>query len=1085
MTITNEQLVGELIPSVYVSRILLDSDTNDRLKVNIQLVLKHTYGNDQISSWLEDRQILQYLKVFVIQSTEQQITNVIENVFNSEARSFFTSEQSFQIAKSILQRNGISNVEEGLQYKKLDLFSLNTSIRQLEQNGQAELTIDTNGEKIYNIYLDIDFQLSEKNPKHLSYYFGTIYDLASLIGDIEGVSETANTIGEIKIETVIVDSQILETSFVYLTQDNEIWPGSIHIITREGEQIYRTGEFESVDSIDLERVEIRNYKVQDFRQVKFVDLIKLEEINIPESDILLFFDNINSIQNYEKQLISLKDNSSISQGFTSIDSDGNGSITFFIDFKKMFIKNSFYGQVLSKINSLASKRLINIFYKLTKIESLILYKKRIDIDDSLFLKKEQKQIVQSLDEQQIQQQIKSTYFSFDRQQQIFTFSIVDDLKNEKGKYEYDVEIHYNTVGDIQRELNTQISLLKLEQEQIKNYYNFAISPDVFNTITNRFKIGAFRELPVPEVNKIISILQNYFEIPQNQLDDIRNELYFKLLSPINGTPDSILYAIKFYQQIIDSLQQTVSFTKFVNNSLNEKNSANNTEERVESIANIIQINKNLNCNINVDNNYLLEYLNDTRIDSSGLFDDPFLYENLKIDLISKKLDQSKKLTRVNNTVKQNIQIFDKLYNILGENSDIKITLETDSISETNNNSINSRLESADRASLNTFMLSLIAPTVDKSSQNIEIIFDTSDYNNIFWDITPNLATINNRNIVNLFKNCSINIDDDAKKLPNQIKKLIKDRISFANTNSVPIGDGEVRFKYEMIKQVERLTNFPYDNSGFQTFDMQRPQWNIIDNSTINFMQSLRDKMFFCRMKDYVNNKIKYKFNLSLKEHCINEHFMINTMNITQNNKIVDGVTQLTLNNYKLLCDNQTKNFFNSATPDVNYTIANVSVNDSYQTTLYGYLSLHGIQFDEHFRTILLPNQTSIDSELISETELITEVSPPLSRIPIQTDQLENLDNTVFERIPPAIDNIFGNVTETFADPRISDRSPPIDNLFINNLNLQSSTQIQTISNVPLIEITPSTSAEISNKNIVNKNASRNFEQAIVYSRNFR
>ena len=58
MNLTNEDIVGSLLPNVYISRITLQSTKNDKLIANVQFVLKETYGNDDISSWLEDSEVL-------------------------------------------------------------------------------------------------------------------------------------------------------------------------------------------------------------------------------------------------------------------------------------------------------------------------------------------------------------------------------------------------------------------------------------------------------------------------------------------------------------------------------------------------------------------------------------------------------------------------------------------------------------------------------------------------------------------------------------------------------------------------------------------------------------------------------------------------------------------------------------------------------------------------------------------------------------------------------------------------------------------------------------------------------------------
>jgi len=1015
MNLTNEDIVGSLLPNVYISRIILQSIDHDKLTANVQFVLKETYGNDDISSWLEDSEVLRYLKIFVIQSADEELTKNVQQYFNGiEGRTFFLTQQTFEQYKDFLSAAGkLKNVND-LIYRQIDLFELfnsqftiqaRRSIHELERLGIAEKVDNDDGSQSYNIYMNVDFTNGlDENPKHLSYIFGTMYDISSLplIKELEITEmDRSVVVGELTAETVISEGEVQQTTFIYTDEQGNIWPGPIHLATKNGVEFYRSGQTESADSFDLLKVEIENNKVQDFREIKrSTDSFKLDLV---PSTLLAAFEEVN----LQKELFVEGYRSSISTGYLSVDNSKNVSISFFIDFKKMFINNSIYGQVLSKINNTTAKSLIDSFYQFGSLESVVLYAKRVDIDDSLSVEKQTEKIVAEYygisQIEELDRPIVLPDIDARKMRQLHMFSVVDSKTEKEGTYKYFLEVEYK--DGVVENLAGLITRLKEEQNFFNAYYLQASSPAIFNSITNRFIKDAFSdfsEIPAYDFSfhgriflTVASKLFSYIygsdlEMVTGQKSPIRinrlRKTISRWLNPSLGTPETFSFVIKLYDQMIKTLENTISSIPFVNNSLNEKNEGIPVaDNKTLSTSKVIKIRRNLQATVDFENSYMFDYLNHTKPDNTTLGNStPFLYEILKTDLVSKKMDFNKNLTKVRNANEQNVLMFNNLYDIISDLADIQITKKTQiQIPNANrvqdlaraiepfNSSIlnnptnpvsNASFDLNDKKTLNTLFLSILNTTVDKSGQNIEFIFDSSRVENIYWDIQPEKANsskgnvfdqiannVSDKNLIitDLFKESRMTVED-AKALPNQIKSLIKLKI---DSPDVIKGDAEIRFKFEMLKQIKFISGFGYDASK-EVFDLGNATWKILDG--LAAIQTQTPGALFCKLIDYTNKKINYNFNQALKEAVINECFFINNQQTDDFGLIKTGATQISLERFEQRCVKELQIFFNGQdTPKVDYFIdgKNILATDSYLNSKYSYLSPYAVQFDNKYRVI--------------------------------------------------------------------------------------------------------------------------------------
>ena len=1062
MAFTNEEIIGSIIPRVYVSRIILQSTDQDKLLTNIQFVLKERFGNDNISSWLEqDPEFLKYFSLRVVESSDPRYTAELERLIE------------------IFGINGDPSIFEEIDLisntKVFRPFVAGETLQTMLEKDKAEKVESDPGISEYNIYFDVDFNsgLSE-NVEHLSYFFFTFYDLTSALNDAEQIlpsvrpGDTLQALGvtEVHLEKVISNSEIIDISYVYTDEEQNIWPGPIHTITRQENgttvKVYRSGQTEDTPSIDLQRVEIQNNKIQDYRQLDRI--LDFQRTDVPAIDQ----ESIASFRDVDINKLTFDIDSSISDLFASIDQNKAVGLTFSLDFKQLFLKNSVYGKMLSYIiksntetresrqtndtttvfNEKAqhAKKLLEVLYLMAEIESITVKRKRIDIDDSLFSKKElEQEVFAAQGAERIAEIERPVLFTNNtNQKQIRTFSLPDNTGAKNGVFQYSVEIEYLDKTKVL--IGQMIDLLKLEQRKFKMYYEYAILPDAFNQVTKRFRRNAFDELQriavdietqienfsreaVEERSRLLEAASSFIPLRpsstrrpvvaitrQNILSDILNvptsiityltvvDKFFEVdtqristtvaswLNPDNGTPETISYVLQIYDELIVALESIINLTKTVESSLNEKGE-NTPQESPRSSSKVVKIKKYFkNSPVDLDNSYLLEYLNHTKRDNANIAttDFSFGYEALKADLINKKMDNLSQLSKPSNNESLQEKTFNNLSEMLADFGNLTIhdnpyyiqnremglevnvrvpsRIRQDLKTAYENAVISSRkellarastLEADDKLVLNKLLFNMLRPTLSLNTDNIKFAKSTYRTKNLFEMVNPRRAsvgieseTIQNtdtlfRTVTNLIEGVTFR-KNYVSNIPNQIKSLFQLK---TNNPDIPVNDAESRLKYEMLKRIEYLDGFEFVPEE-DTFIMNSPIWRALDG--LDSLTRNSQNILFCRMIDHNDPVLSYKFNLPLKEQAINEYFFINNFNYHENYLIRSGATNISTTTFEQRCVRELQKYFeNDAEPSVNFVVGTEEIGsgDSYLNTKYTFLAPYGIHFDNLYKVI--------------------------------------------------------------------------------------------------------------------------------------
>jgi hypothetical protein len=261
MTVLNqESILGQLVPSVYIQKITLESASQDpprvvnphidddsetenvtprpapsALNVTLQLAIKEALDDDFLGRWFDDEKIRKYIKVWVLESFDP----VLSFALSSQTDAIRLSQDNFDwdlqdsAVRILADGWGLSKISE---LKKLFRLRSNTKKISLEFSTEGDREklidkrseVDDNGNSITDVVYKARFNSKNDNPQHLSYFAVSYLDFETLSEDFNiSINEyTENLpIGEIATEVVIDDSQVVGESLLFLTEDGKIWPG--------------------------------------------------------------------------------------------------------------------------------------------------------------------------------------------------------------------------------------------------------------------------------------------------------------------------------------------------------------------------------------------------------------------------------------------------------------------------------------------------------------------------------------------------------------------------------------------------------------------------------------------------------------------------------------------------------------------------------------------------------------------------------------------------------------------------------------------------------------------------------------------
>jgi len=405
--LNQEQLLGDLIPDVYVGKISLESAgttviednphidharehlpvTQDKdangLVVNLDLIIKEKLDNDLIGTWFGDHQLTKYLKVKIVQSEDPRLTTLFGAASDTvdlvdRNKTVSKDDLRMKVAGTLLGVNSVQEINEFMAKKAtVREFSVSKDILAVDSKlTQYKETVDDEGNRVFDVPFRQRFELKRSNPQHLAYFIVTSLDLEALARDFNidfnkiGLSSMN---GKLISEVVIDDFHVVARSFVFFDPGNKIWTGPVHQLPN-GQ--FRTGSREDRNSVDLTKFVLANTKVQDFRDVKEIErlmidfsLVENEFLNESITKRVLTNDRIDS----ERKPIYF------SNMLLSRDKDGDSKFFFSVDFDKLTEENTVFGRLITN----AAPRLRQSVVQKTKIRAMRVFRRRVKENGSL------------------------------------------------------------------------------------------------------------------------------------------------------------------------------------------------------------------------------------------------------------------------------------------------------------------------------------------------------------------------------------------------------------------------------------------------------------------------------------------------------------------------------------------------------------------------------------------------------------------------------------------------------------------------------------------------------------------------------
>jgi hypothetical protein len=374
---TQEEVLSGILPRVNIDKITLTSPDENILNISLDLTIKETLDDSFFGSWFEDININKYILIDVVQSTDASITEALS--YSNDMIQLCNIRRQKQINIKDTRTKALAYITNNTKVSSLlKLLEDGTKTQTLSINNTknkiTDYTAYTNndGDKIYEVPYKVEFSI-DKQPEHLAYFAVCSIDLDALCADLKidyDIAESFEENGRVISEIVINESAVVSESFIYADKNGVVWSGPVH---QNDQQIWRSGDDETPDSISLDRIVVTNTKVQDFRRFNRIERLMVD-FNDNEKYSLLSQkegENITKIQStdYKPERYS----SEFTELFSSTDANGNAKFLFGVNFINVLKNYSKFSKLLDTNNDTFKEESI----RETRILDLKLFRRRI------------------------------------------------------------------------------------------------------------------------------------------------------------------------------------------------------------------------------------------------------------------------------------------------------------------------------------------------------------------------------------------------------------------------------------------------------------------------------------------------------------------------------------------------------------------------------------------------------------------------------------------------------------------------------------------------------------------------------------
>ena len=314
--INQNQLIGSMIPDVYIKKITLESGgyhqkesnphirhpredksieetSSQAMRVSLDLTVKDQLNDNMMSSWFGEKDFKKYLRLTVIQSTSPLVTKIFSasnNAIKLANVKSFTQALMFlsEIISSIkdLPEFAAWQLTEESAVQILELINENSTHHTLSLNDIADgsKSLQTqayesmgSGGIVYDICHNIDFEIPTSQPTHVSYFAATSIDLDQLSDDfdifIDNPWITDLVSGKVAAESVFDGGTLNTKTTIFKNSEGEVWAGPVN---QDSNGSWWTNTPAATLKEQLTKTVVDNYKIQDFRISEQINKLKLD-----------------------------------------------------------------------------------------------------------------------------------------------------------------------------------------------------------------------------------------------------------------------------------------------------------------------------------------------------------------------------------------------------------------------------------------------------------------------------------------------------------------------------------------------------------------------------------------------------------------------------------------------------------------------------------------------------------------------------------------------------------------------------------------------------------------------------------------
>lgn len=493
------------IPEIFIKEINLFDATAGQTTVKIKTTIKDSKGDN---SWTSSG-VAKHMKYLVVISSNTSLNNKMNmgkiKFDKDHMMSVYAEDESVKIFSSNIDlTNPIVDPQEDGKILFMNHY-------------EAQFSKDVNNIKVFcAAYLETTDIFKESNLQFKG---------------------SSRRYGVVSSDTIINLGRVAYEASVFLLPNGAQYTGPVHFHKDEGYMVGPTHTSQKHDK--LREIRVINFKIKDYRKkdYPFSALVKKKKVST--------YSGLNF----------------------SINSAGNPTGIFSVNFKNLLLHETKYGNLMASLTDEAVIKNINSL----KIKNLQIVRKRLDVDESYVLIKSFSQRAGGIIEE-VNTKTASIMELTQGGNEIRTFSFTDKTlhKAKLGKYKYHLSLSFtDPTGEF---VSSTINNLRTTQQDLNNYYLMFQKNKNYNFILDRTKPKFYesqinqiagRNLNSPSwamANEACVRVSSYlYDLSERQREELQLSISTRV-DPRTATTFSLKNFIEEYNNLNNTFQRIIDLS---------------------------------------------------------------------------------------------------------------------------------------------------------------------------------------------------------------------------------------------------------------------------------------------------------------------------------------------------------------------------------------------------------------------------------------------------------------------------------------------------------------------------------------------